>query len=116
LQWQAQAAEFMAQHGRRQRVFCASLADVFDNQVSSQWRADLFSLIAKTPDLDWLLLTKRIGNAHWMAAEAAAHGARVAWDGDHGWPNVWIGASITSQAEADRDIPKLIEVPARVHF
>lgn len=116
LQWQAQAAEFKAKHGRRQRVFCASLADVFDNQVPSQWRADLFSLIAKTPDLDWLLLTKRIGNAHWMAAEAAAHGAGIVWDAEAGWPNVWIGATITSQAEADRDIPKLLDVPARVRF
>lgn len=48
--------------GVRLRVFCSSLADVFDNQVPSQWREDLFSLIVKTPHLDWLLLTKRIGN------------------------------------------------------
>ena len=60
--WNAQAAAFMAQHGRRQRVFCASLADVFDNAVDPQWRDDLFELIAATPNLDWLLLTKRIGN------------------------------------------------------
>ncbi|HMM26524.1 MAG TPA: DUF5131 family protein, partial [Pseudoxanthomonas mexicana] len=43
-------------------MFCASLADVFDNEVDPQWRADLFDLIAATPNLDWLLLTKRIGN------------------------------------------------------
>jgi hypothetical protein len=29
-----------------QRVFCASLADVFDNEVDPAWRADLFDLIA----------------------------------------------------------------------
>lgn len=39
LRWNAQADAFMAQHGRRQRVFCASLADVFDNAVDPQWRA-----------------------------------------------------------------------------
>ena len=40
--------EFFAQHGRRRRVFCASLADVFDNEVQAKWRADLFALIADT--------------------------------------------------------------------
>jgi len=116
--WDAQADAFMAQHGRRQRVFCASLADVFDNAVDPQWRADLFELIRATPNLDWLLLTKRIGNAEAMIEAALAHmdiGYSVpfaAWP----WPNVWLGATIVNQAEADRDIPKLLEVPARVRF
>ena len=108
--WNAQADAFMAQHGHRQRVFCASLADVFDNSVPVQWRRDLFDLIAATPNLDWLLLTKRIGNARSLYSEAYLDSARA-------WPdNVWIGATIVNQAEADRDIPKLLDVPARVHF
>ena len=115
--WNAQADAFMAQHGRRQRVFCASLADVFDNAVDPQWRADLFTLIHQTPNLDWLLLTKRIGNVIPMMAELV-HDK----DQDMPWldmmplPNVWIGATIVNQAEADRDIPKLLAVPARVRF
>jgi len=116
LQWQAKAAEFQAQHGRRQRVFCASLADVFDNQVPVQWRADLLQLIDLTPDLDWLMLTKRIGNVVPMLSEIAraAGGVRAIdlWPR----PNVWLGATITSQAEADRDIRRLLSVPARVRF
>ena len=48
--------------GKRPRVFCASLADVFDNQVPKEWRSDLFDLIKATPELDWLLLTKRPEN------------------------------------------------------
>lgn len=113
LQWQANAAAFQAEHGRRQRVFCSSLADVFDNAVDPAWRADLFDLIKATPDLDWLLLTKRIGNAWKMMADAC------------GWsqaslklplPNVWLGATIVNQEEAERDIPKLLAVPARVRF
>jgi len=44
-------------------VFCASLADVFDNEVPDQWRSDLWDLIEETPNLSWLLVTKRIGNA-----------------------------------------------------
>src|SRR5688572_4428248 len=30
--------------GKPWRVFCASLADVFDNEVPHDWRADLFEL------------------------------------------------------------------------
>lgn len=104
--WNAQADAFMAQHGRRQRVFCASLADVFDNAVDPQWRADLFALIRDTPNLDWLLLTKRIGNVPAMVAIIPE------WLPD----NVWLGATITNQSEADRDIPKLLAMPARVRF
>src|SRR5262249_15728488 len=48
--------------GERKRVFCASLADVFDNQASLEWRADLWALIRATQSLDWLLLTKRPEN------------------------------------------------------
>ena len=106
--WNAKADAFMAVHGRRQRVFCASLADVFDNAVDPQWREDLFRLIVATPNLDWLLLTKRIGNVGNMLP--------VPFDFAKQYPNVWLGATITSQAEADRDIPKLLALPARVRF
>lgn len=43
----------------RRRVFCASLADVFDNEVPEQWRDDLFTLIERTPNLDWLRYNRR---------------------------------------------------------
>jgi protein gp37 len=96
-------------------VFCASLADVFDNAVPEQWRADLFRLIAQTPNLDWLLLTKRIGNAEKMMRESCGF-----YEPNPGcytpWSNVWLGATISSQKEADRDIPKLLHVPAAKRF
>jgi protein gp37 len=119
--WNRQHEAFFAAHGRRQRVFCASLADVFDNEVPAQWRVDLFRLIADTPNLDWLLLTKRIGNVSRMLRNvidslvresASTEDEPPYWP----WPNVWIGATIVNQEEADRDIPKLLEVPARVRF
>ncbi|CAN7425246.1 phage Gp37/Gp68 family protein [Paraburkholderia hospita] len=50
----------LAASGRRQRVLFASLADVFDNAVDPAWRTDVFDLIEKTLNLDWLLLMKRI--------------------------------------------------------
>jgi len=117
LKWNAQAQR----EGRRFRVFCASLADVFDNAVDPDWRAHLFCLIAATPHLDWLLLTKRIGNARPMIAEASAtvehYNSGIApWTTAAPWPNVWLGATVVNQAEADRDLPKLLAVPARVRF
>lgn len=90
----------------RRRVFCASLADVFDNEVDPQWRHDLFGLIKDTPNLDWLLLTKRIGNVLKLVDRQVFEEL----------PNIWLGATVVNQAEADRDIPKLLAVPTRVRF
>lgn len=95
LRWNA-AAE---RHGVRESVFCASLGDWADNAVPGQWRLDLADLIRKTPWLNWLLLTKRIGNAAAMLAEMFPEGLP---------PNVRIGATIANQEEADRDIRKLL--------
>lgn len=111
----------------RRRVFCASMADVFDNVVPEQWRADLFHLIRMTPNLDWLLLTKRIGSVRRMISDSADwhfdHGDRdtTGWLTDwykHKLPpaNVWLGATVVNQDEADRDIPKLLATPARIRF
>lgn len=110
LAWNANHDHFFAEHGRRQRVFCASLADVFDNAVPDAWRMDLFKLIADTPHLDWLMLTKRIGNVH---SYTQRDGLAFDLIGDG---RVWLGATICNQKEADRDIPKLLAVPARVRF
>lgn len=114
--WEPQCCDRMAWTLARRRVFCASLADVFDNEVPPDWRADLFHLIERTPNLDWLLLTKRIGNAQPMIQ-------RAMWDighhpGMHHSPprNVWLGATIVNQAEAERDIAKLIKTWASVRF
>lgn len=105
----------------RQRVFCASLSDVFDNEVNPQWRSDLFSLIEATPNLDWLLLTKRIGNVYsmvplrWLGSPLRGKNGAVVHHA--GWPDhVWLGATICTQDEADRDIPKLLKVPSAKRF
>jgi protein gp37 len=83
-------------------VFCASLADVFDNEVDDLWRRDLFTLIEQTPSLTWLLLTKRIGNVKRMT------------DPTRGCiplpSNVAVGATMANQEEYDRDRLKLDEV------
>ena len=83
-------------------VFCASLADVFDNEVDSTWRRDLFSLIEQTPNLTWLLLTKRIGNVIKMTDPLAGNPMLPR--------NAAIGATMANQEEYDRDRMKLAEV------
>jgi protein gp37 len=97
--------------GRRMRVFCASMADVFDNQVPQQWRRDLWLLINATPHLDWLLLTKRPQN---IAAMLPSGPGMPEWGA--GWPNVWLGTTVENQAEADRRIPHLLAVPTAKRF
>lgn len=113
VRWNKNADAFFAEHGRRQRVFCASMADVFDNEVPSSWRADLFQLIIDTPNLNWLLLTKRIGNASAMINDAIGD---IMQSNLIPLPNVWLGITICNQSEADRDIPKLLAVPAAKRF
>lgn len=107
LAWNRDSGVFYAQHRRRQRVFCASLSDVFDNAVDRGWRDDLATLILNTPNLDWLLLTKRIGNAGAMLGEMFLDGPP---------DNLWLGATIVNQEEANRDIQKLLATPAHVRF
>jgi protein gp37 len=88
--------------GDRPFVFCASLADVFDNEVDERWRADLFDLIEATPHLTWLLLTKRIGNVRKMTNPLAGHRMLPR--------NAAVGATLENQDVYDRDRMKLREV------
>lgn len=99
LSWDKKAAK----EGTRPFVFCSSLADVFDNQVPIEWRKDLFNLIDQTPNLIWLLLTKRPQNIIPMAMECG------------GLPsNAALGATMVNQKEYDRDRMKLVEARKRL--
>lgn len=104
--------------GVRYRVFCASLADVFEDKPDqpemNDWRADLMFLIQDTPNLDWLLLTKRPENIMPMFNKSwtSMGGACI----DKLPDNVWIGTSVENQEQADKRIPKLLGIPAKVRF
>lgn len=120
---------------RRPRVFCASLADWLDDEVPIQWLADLLMLIFETPNLDWLLLTKRPEN--WegrlklvleVAGDEQAAGypdtkENAFWwfiehwlNEEHPPENVWLGTSVENQPTADKRIPELVRIPAKVRF
>lgn len=95
--------------GRRARVFCASLADVFeDNDQVIDWRFDLWDLIELTPNLDWLLLTKRPENIKKFMKR---------WESWEKLPeNIWIGTTAENQEQANKRIPELLKIPATVRF
>ena len=122
LKWQRQAAAA----GERRRVFCASLADVFEdwngpitnvrgekllcNQADLRRR--LFALIDETPDLDWLLLTKRPEHILRMTPAVRVNSQQQADDrnerGELYRRNVWLLTSVSEQATADANIPALL--------
>jgi protein gp37 len=97
--WDAEAARA----GRRERVLCASMADVFDAEAPAGALAQLWALVRETPHLDWLLLTRRPGRIARALPE----------DWGEGWLHVWLGATVETQALAAQRLPVLLSVPAR---
>jgi protein gp37 len=147
VRWNGEAAG----SGERRRVFCASLADVFEDwsgimvnagqrqlyvRPSGEWieepiddhreyvgcrpltmddvRRRLFELIAVTPYLDWLLLTKRPQNITPTLERLRAAG--LVASNHFPWDNVWLGTTVEDQDAADARIPELLKVPAKVRF
>lgn len=106
LRWNKQApeSEFAGRKGFWP-VFCSSLADVFDNEVPKEWRSDLWDLIDATPNLSWLLVTKRIGNVDKMVPPD--------WMQYRFPDNVRLLITVCNQEEANRDIPKLLKLKCK---
>jgi protein gp37 len=104
--WDRTAAKL----GERRRVFCASMADVFDVHGPAEDRERLWKLIQETPNLDWLLLTKRPQLAPrflpWMQSGADPKP----------WPNVWLGTSVEDQERARQRLDVFVTLPAAVRF
>jgi protein gp37 len=103
LRWNEEAKRL----GIRYRVFCSSLSDVFDPEVPNEWRMDLFTLIRRTPHLDWMLLTKRSMRMH-------------AWferfpDPEWPWPHVALGVTVESNI-FHRHVHWLQQTPAARRF
>lgn len=104
LKWNAAAVKA----GVRRRVFCASMADVFEDRSDLlNERLRLFQLIDDTPQLDWLLLTKRPENLQRLLP---------GWWSGKPWPNVWLGTTAENQEYANERIAHLLGVPAVIRF
>lgn len=100
--WNAKAEKT----GVRPWVFVASLADVFDNAVPKDWRTDLWSLVAECRNLNFQFVTKRVGNVFDMAP----------LDWSRHFPHVGLIATVVTQAECDRDLPKLRILKSHCHI
>lgn len=121
LRWNDQRLIMEGGGHRRPRVFCASLADWLDDDVPIGWLADLLKLIHDTPNLDWLLLTKRPENWYRRIAETipkivSKDDWRVRWLNGEAPDNVWIGTSVEDQQRANERIPHLLSITAPIHF
>ncbi len=115
LRWNKQ----LTYSGEYRRVFCASLADVFEDNRSIEpnphrWanlddaRRDLWGLIQCTPRLLWLLLTKRPHNIHAMVPRHWT----VSVNGESMWPkNVRVGCTVENEARAAQCLPHLLAGP-----
>ena len=101
LKWEKEARN----DGVRRRVFCASMADVLEVRSElNPWRERLWNLIDATPNLDWLLLTKRPQNfRRYLPANGTPD-------------NVWIGATVENQRWATERMPYLVAHEATVRF
>ena len=112
--------------GKRLRVFCASQSDWLDNKVPVRWLVDLLEVIRQTPNLDWLMLTKRIGIWRTRLEEACSLASSIGltdlatwisdWLAGKAPDHVWLGATVVNQVEVDRDVKKLLRTPAIRRF
>lgn len=99
-----------------------SLCDWLDEEVPVLYLARFLELIQSTPNLTWLLLTKRPQN--WekhmaLACEWLPEAGNIAAD----WlerrtipHNVWVGTSVENQEWANKRIPALLDIPAVGRF
>jgi len=100
LRWDRLAAK----RGRRERVFCGSMMDVFEGSSEQRPHLErLFELIGSTPHLDWLLLTKRPNNVRKLAPSPLPQ-------------NVWVGTTVENQHWADQRLPHLLAVECPIRF
>lgn len=105
-----------AKAGTCAKVFCGSMCDWAEGlpmQIPLLKR--LFELIQATPNLRWLMLTKRPENIGLIMAQIKP-GYGVGWTLASEYPNVWLGASVEDQHNADTRIPALLAHPASIHF
>ena len=92
------------------KVFCGSMCDIFeDRQELHDWRVKLWILIERTPNLTWMLLTKRPENVTDMFFPSWTKGRQMP-------SNIWIGVTAENQEMADQRIPVLVNIPVATKF
>lgn len=117
--------------GERILCFVESMGDWLDPDVPVEWLAYLLDTIRICPHVTFQLLTKR--PELWRERITKSMEFGILFDpptsdeGDFinwldGWlcgeppANVWIGCTVENQEMADKRIPELLKIPARVRF
>lgn len=104
LKWNRQALS----EGKQRLVFCASMADVMDDEAPEGAREKLWELIDATPGLIWQLLTKRPHRYNRYLPDKFLHN------------NVWLGVTAENQEQYNIRWPILaavkIEAPLWISY
>ena len=107
LAWNANAEAFAFAHeGRRQRVFAGPWCHALDNGAGEVERSRFWSLVRRTPALDWMVLT---GGALDLPAALPPDWAA-------GYDNVWVGAKVSGPESAGSGLAQLRQIPAKLRF
>jgi len=103
---QREADKFEAAHGRRRRIFMHSMSDVFDNEVDAAWTIEALAEAEAADRLDIQIVTKRVSNVEKMVPSHWRDGQ---------WPrHIGLMITVTDQREADRDVPRLLNLKRRL--
>ncbi len=118
---------------KSRRIFVDSMSDLFHGDVTDEFIAQVFAVMALTPQHTYQLLTKRHGRMRSLLSAPSfpqqvtralltePRFARGSWPVPSGgvpWPlpNVWLGVSVEDQKRADLRIPALLDTPAAVRW
>lgn len=88
------------------KILATCFATDFFVPEADQWREEAWQMIKARPDIDFLILTKRIDN---FAAGLPA-------DWGEGYENVNIGCSVENQQMADQRLPIFLSLPIKRRF
>lgn len=103
----ASAAHTLAKLNRQggKRVFIQSMSDLFDNDVTPDWFNQAWMHIHLAKDCRIQIVTKRVSNVEKIIARS----------GFPTWPaHAGLMITVVNQAEADRDIPRLLALKAKL--
>ena len=88
-------------------IFVCSMSDIFHENVSFWWIDEVFEIIEKCPQHTFQILTKR---PEIMQRYFSRNQCKIIPD------NVWLGVTAENQEQANKRIPVLLQIPAKIHF
>lgn len=120
------------------RIFVNSMSDLFHKDVPDEYIAQVWTVMAATPQHTYQLLTKRharmrsvVRRIAWRSPtteerQRGVTGSQAYVQADESLndrlgaprilPNVWVGVSVEDQKRADLRIPALLDTPAAVRW